>query len=356
MQLISTEVVEMCPCCGKRGTSVYTKLQDRVFDSPGEWELFECETCDVYWLNPRPIQRDREGLYANYYTHAGVPTGQMFLSYVRAWLDGRVLNTSAWTALRTDQQDVKSEPALAHGGAARWLETLMGAVSMRAGRARRSKLLRLMEIENLRPGRVLDIGCGSGEFLGTLVQLGWEGVGIEPDRIAAQYARERHGVTVFEDELSPETVEASAFDLVVLSHVIEHSSAPGSLLSESHRVLRPGGHLVLVTPNVRSLGHRIFGEAWRGLEPPRHMYLFSPRSLRLLTRAAGFREVSWKTSGREMRNIWFASRAIQLRNAGETGVPSFADYVESQAMGVAAGLASHVFKESGEEIFLVAEK
>ncbi len=354
--LIRTESVERCLCCHKAGSLLYARMRDQVFHSPGEWKLFKCEGCDLCWLNPRPIAEDRDRLYEDYYTHAGTPSGQALLFYLQHLVDEGRLRGSDVIASRISDQTPKAERPGRSPRFSRLSEAAIASISSRAKKARELKRLRLMGIDYLRPGRVLDIGCGNGELLGTLIRLGWEGFGIESDGKAAQFAREQHDVVVFEGHLTPETLDGREFDLVVLSHVIEHSSDPGRLLSECRRVLRPGGQLTIVTPNVKSLGHSLFGRAWRGLEPPRHMYIFSPRSLVVLVGLAGLTIRSWNTSGRQMRNIWFASRAIQLRDMGESCEPSFADYMKAQVMGIVGTLAAQVFRESGEEIFVTAEK
>jgi 2-polyprenyl-3-methyl-5-hydroxy-6-metoxy-1,4-benzoquinol methylase len=77
--------------------------------------------------------------------------------------------------------------------------------------------------------------------------------------------------------------------------VIEHVPDPASLLKECRRVLRPGGKLVVATPNCKSLGHSLFKENWRGLEPPRHLQILSPLALRRFLSEAGFKQVKIMT-------------------------------------------------------------
>ncbi len=75
--------------------------------------------------------------------------------------------------------------------------------------------------------------------------------------------------------------------LLSLTHVIEHVHDPVDLLRECGRVLRPGGRMMVETPNAESSGHRLFGIAWHGLDAPRHLYLFSPTSLLVCAQKAG---------------------------------------------------------------------
>jgi hypothetical protein len=74
-----------------------------------------------------------------------------------------------------------------------------------------------------------------------------------------------------------------------MSHVIEHVTDPVATLEKCKGLLRQGGRLTVTTPNARSLGHAKFGRNWRGLEPPRHLQIFSPRTLAGCAEQAGFK-------------------------------------------------------------------
>lgn len=98
--------------------------------------------------------------------------------------------------------------------------------------------------------------------------------------------------------------------MVNLSHVIEHVEDPVRLLGECRRVLRPSGRIVITTPNVESWGHLLFGAAWRGLQPPRHVMLYSLRTMRICAHAAGFRVCTLHTTARWGSNIFLASQRL----------------------------------------------
>ncbi|MDH5525840.1 MAG: class I SAM-dependent methyltransferase [Nitrospirota bacterium] len=143
-------------------------------------------------------------------------------------------------------------------------------------------------------GHVLEVGCGAGETLARLQDYGWQAEGLDFDPGAVERARSR-GLKVHQGDLVSQKFPSGHFDAVVLSHVIEHVPDPVELLSECKRVLHPGGHLVIYTPNADSLGHRLFGRDWRGLEPPRHFQIFTLRSLRHTAQAAGLSVRTCKT-------------------------------------------------------------
>jgi SAM-dependent methyltransferase len=140
-------------------------------------------------------------------------------------------------------------------------------------------------------GRLLDVGCGSGDWLLTMRGWGWRVEGLDFDEKAVAMARQ-NGLDVRHGALEQEGFPDNTFDAITLSHVIEHVPDPALTLAECARILKPGGTLVVATPNNASLTHRYFGEAWRGLEPPRHLHIFSPASIRRSLNLAGFANVS----------------------------------------------------------------
>ena len=141
-----------------------------------------------------------------------------------------------------------------------------------------------------RPGRVLDIGCGQGTYLRLMASRGWR---VEGTELAEEPARRamREGVPVSLGEIREGQFAEGALDLVTLWQVIEHLRDPAAVLRRIRPMLRKGGMVAVSTPNVEGLQARVFGGRWFHLDPPRHLYLFSPQTLTRLMREAGFRPV-----------------------------------------------------------------
>jgi SAM-dependent methyltransferase len=180
---------------------------------------------------------------------------------------------------------------------------------------------------------------------------GWDVVGLETDPTAAKLASERLGIPIRVGQLCQATFETGSFDAVTLQHVIEHVYEPMELMAECRRILKPDGQLVIVTPNLSSLGHRRFGADWRGLEPPRHIQLFTPGALAVCARTAGIRVKLLRTSARMAPGIWMESRVISKRTSGD------AEGTASLVGGLAFLMWERVTlvgrKDMGEEIILV---
>jgi SAM-dependent methyltransferase len=125
-----------------------------------------------------------------------------------------------------------------------------------------------------------------------MANLGWQAHGIDFDEAAVRAAGRFPGLDVRLGDLSSHNFPADHFDAITLSDVIEHLPNPEQVIRECLRILRPGGRIVISTPNIDSFGHRVFGRHWRGLEPPRHLFLYSASALGKIARRSGFMQFS----------------------------------------------------------------
>lgn len=129
------------------------------------------------------------------------------------------------------------------------------------------------------PGRLLDVGCKSGEFLKAARDSGWDVMGIELSAKASEIGQRAYDVEVVVGDFLRVTLAARSFDVVTMWHVLEHLWAPALALERAIDLLAPGGMLVIATPNPASIAARLFGPRWYHLDAPRHLALIPPRSL-----------------------------------------------------------------------------
>ena len=141
----------------------------------------------------------------------------------------------------------------------------------------------------------LDIGCATGLLLNYIQKMGWNTKGVEICRESAEYAIREFGVDVFVGSLHEAQFPDQCFDVIHFSHLIEHVPDPKGLLIEVKRILKPGGHVILTTPNADGFQSRLAGKSWRSAISD-HLYLFTKKSMHLLLSQTGYRivrQLSW---------------------------------------------------------------
>ena len=136
------------------------------------------------------------------------------------------------------------------------------------------------------PGRLLDVGCGTGAYLFEMERLGWDVTGV--DRYATQFSHRAIHPAVRQADLLDAGLPGESFDVVTLWWVIEHLPDPLAVLREVRRVLKPSGAVVLATCGIDSWEARVFGSFWHHLLPPEHVCHFSPATLGRALSASGF--------------------------------------------------------------------
>ncbi len=229
----------VCPLCHARDAAFLFTGSDRLYGGPGRFSVWRCRSCGVLYLAPRPAREEMAAYYPDEY----VP-----------YASGRYL--SAW------QQ---------------WNLRLAVAKQVRAVTARMPQ-----------PGRALDVGCATGDFLAALRRTGWEVLGVEINPRIAAYARETTGIPVLAGSLAEAALDERSFDLITFWDVLEHLPDPKGALLEAARITRPAGMLVLSLPNPDSLEARLFGPNWAGWDIPRHLWWFPKATLSRLLAQSGW--------------------------------------------------------------------
>lgn len=269
------ESVSRCPVCGRGERALlHSGLRDKIFHcAPGAWSLYRCSGCHSAYLDPRPDRASIGAAYQAYFTHQS---------------EGSSAPSKVWNIFRAVRNGYLNRFCGCALSPASNLGAVLASLAPGLGALFRSFMRGLPPAPPT--GRLLDVGCGNGDFLVLARSAGWDAYGVDFDA-AAVSAAQSQGLNVVQGGIEVFDGQSAKFDAITLSHVVEHVHDPRALLEACFRLLKPGGYFWVETPNLDSLGHGRFGPAWRGLEPPRHLVLFNWDGLEGLLAECGFSQV-----------------------------------------------------------------
>jgi SAM-dependent methyltransferase len=268
--------LESCPVCGQPGADMWLRAPDRFHGRQEIYTLLRCRACSLVWLS-----------------HPPTPS-EMYLHY-----------TDAYHKLISEAGQNSPE---------RW-------------RGRKATVLLYKQ-----SGSLLDLGCSSGAFLEYMRGPNWELHGIEMSAECARTAESRAGARVFVGDVLSAPFQPESFDVITCFDVLEHLYEPQKIIARVREWLKPGGLFYVFLPNVDSAEARVFGNYWQGLELPRHLFHYSPKSLEFLAKSAGLSVVSLETKrnsavGTSLRYVWDdAFRTVGIKRTpvayrGEASLP-----------------------------------
>jgi 2-polyprenyl-3-methyl-5-hydroxy-6-metoxy-1,4-benzoquinol methylase len=271
------EYLGACPVCGSRKRQVaYEGLRDKTFFcARGTWTSWRCDSCAVVYLDPRPTQTSIGDAYNSYYTHQ--TPAQTF--------SGRILyalQIGIRHSYLNKKKGYKLKGSLPFG----WIAYLFLPSQILVTR----NTIRDLPSPTQNGARLLDVGCGAGEFLSIARSIGYEAEGLEIDPVARDLAA-KGGIKVHLGTLPGSGLPSNYFDHITLSHVLEHFHDPCLALEEIFSLLKSNGRIWVQIPNIDALSLHRFGSNSRLLEPPRHLVLFGTKSLKRALEKAGFQHV-----------------------------------------------------------------
>jgi 2-polyprenyl-3-methyl-5-hydroxy-6-metoxy-1,4-benzoquinol methylase len=138
------------------------------------------------------------------------------------------------------------------------------------------------------PGKLMDVGCGNGQFLRAIRRLGWHVEGVEMSENAAIHCRDRYGIEVFGGTFENAAQRGKRFDAVTFWDVLEHLPSPTEALKKTRMILKKNGFAIIRVPNVASYERSLFGRYWAGWDLPRHLFAFDRTTLGNLLEKSGF--------------------------------------------------------------------
>jgi len=283
-----------CPLGCPRDDEFVLLASDRLHDIPGRYPVVRCARCGLMRTNPRPTP-ETIGVYypENYTPFASTevrPPGR------RSRKRRKLLRRLRRLVLNVDPHRL---PAVA-------------------------------------PGRLLEIGCGAGNFLARMKKRGWEVAGIEASPSAAASAQAT-GLAVRSGRLEDAVDPVEPYDLVVGWEVLEHLHHPVTSLRLLHRWTVPRGWLALSVPDAGSIDFAMFKHAWYGLDVPRHLFHFTLPTLTAVLCRGGWDvdNVFWHKNPKNLL-VGLASRG---RERGWVRWPSYLEAIGNGRRHVGARLA-----------------
>ncbi len=236
------EKLTNCPICGSGESSPLLKAEDHTV-SRETFQIAQCKSCGFRFTNPRPKAEELGAYYL-------------------------------------------SEDYLSHSNRSKGIIAKLYMMVRR--RTIKKKVSMINELNKANERSLLDIGCGTGEFLKAVSTVKWACTGVEPSVIARGIAQKQHRLNVIE-EIGLDKLEGGQFDVITMWHVLEHVSLLNERIIQVKRLLKPGGSFVVAVPNCTSYDAKIYGEFWAAWDVPRHLYHFTPEDIGRLMSKHGLR-------------------------------------------------------------------
>ena len=221
---------DKCPWCGSENAQLHLELKD-LFLTQEQFKILECKDCRLLYTTPRPNKEEIGRYYKSdeYYSHQENKEGFIPKVYEKV----KSIN-------------LKNKYHIA--------------------------------AEKTRKGKILDIGCGVGDFLHTMEQQGWDCTGVEPSEDAKAIARKRIKAQLLSSE-EQENLPEGSFDVITMWHVLEHVDALRWQIQQLYRLCKRGGKIVIALPNYRSYDGQYYKAEWAAYDVPRHLNHFDQKTL-----------------------------------------------------------------------------
>jgi len=237
-----------CSLCGVDDAQVLFKKKDKFGISQDEFHVVECRRCGLRYVNPRPDPEEMGKFYPESYSWKETFEADFFIT---RWV-------------RDSEK--------------RYRYHLL-----------KDEVSRALKYIGRTIGKVLDVGCGTGDRLDVWRSMGFDTYGVETSE-SADYAAGHLKLNVLKGDLFSARFQDQFFDLVMLYNVLEHTHNPGAVCQEVHRILKEDAFLIIQVPNKDSLQSKVFGKRWAALDVPRDLYYFNVKTLRELLEKIGFHE------------------------------------------------------------------
>lgn len=248
-----------CNICGQDKTELLFAVKECTGLYNESFNVVRCQNCGLVYVNPRPKKEELRKYYPeNYYAYVNnIDNKESFRKKVKNYL-------------------------IEIAGGYRKVKIIGGIIK------KLSKIILLGVVPLKKNGKLLDVGCGNGDFLEWHKDHGWDVYGIEINQNAVNICR-RKGLKVIHGELQDGLFADETFDVITLSQVIEHLPDPSATIRIIQKILKKDGLLIIGLPNWGCYDRKVFGPDWTPLEIPRHLYHFEPFTIQKLLEKYDFK-------------------------------------------------------------------
>ena len=289
--------IKNCPVCNKSNFSKHLESKDFSV-SKESFVVVSCDTCDFHFTNPRPSDENLGKYYIS----------DHYISH----------NNTRRTLFEKIYQLVRR---IAINGKFRLISTFF------------------------RSGRILDVGCGTGDFLNKCKSKNWETKGVEPSEIARNQAINNHKLDV-EESTDLSKLEGE-FDIITMWHVLEHVPNLNETLVQFNQLLSKKGKIIIAVPNLESYDAKYYKEYWAAYDLPIHLYHFSKKSICTLFEKHGF-------SLRKTKGMKFDSFYVSMLS--EEHISGKKNFIKSVFVGVISNLYGFFGKRGFSSSIYVFER
>lgn len=316
-----------CPVCFSKNVAFSFKNHDRITAVKGVFEVWRCSLCTAFFVNPRPSQKKLSKFYANhYYTNAMENKNNPVRRFERWYLKNIAVKKGVFSILAR--------------------EILNPPLSF-------FKVIKKRRFPFIKNGTLLDIGCGSGEFLEKMQSLGMNVTGVDP--FASKEAGINAKITIHRMPLEKAPLKPESFDVITMNHVLEHVPNPHIVFSTIHKLLKEEGIFVFAVPDSSSLSAKVFKQFWLHWDTPRHLIMYNIHSLQVLAQKNDFKIISVKHI-REVSSV----NATFLNYYQEHKIPNFIKNFAKKRLSALIPLIPYtIFTQlfnSGEHLELILKK
>jgi len=275
-----------CALCGEDDTNLLFVGKDRLHHKDGQFKVVKCKHCGLIYTNPRPTKETIKYFYpSDYYAYQD----NLDWKYIEMFSK----NESLLSKFKNDVKHIILKnyyrySKLNHSidfPIHRNLYLIMGKIVFLYFRKIYYRIPRWVD-----DGKALDFGCGNGAYLLLLKKLGWNVVGVDTSSIYNKALLDNN-IPVLIGDLDEQDLDEESFDVITMWNSLEHTHQPTKALKKARNLLKDGGLLYIEVPNSKSFIGLLFKKHWFAWDLPRHLYHFSPNTLRKMLIQTGFEDI-----------------------------------------------------------------